>query len=216
VKRVRSSTINPALAGVLSLAAVARAAEDTWTYKADIPTRGAGWADASWTEDLRGRRGPEQRIGHRRQRKCTIHRPMRGPSWRIFHPHVLSWTCAFNGKIYVFGGAPDAWSASDKSVLSMTRKQRMDQKVRYALRHRRRRHRRRRRYHSLIGGGPIISAPPVSTVMPTTPLPNRGLRKPICRQHVLSLRLCRRWKYLCDGRIQPELGDVCLQGRRGL
>ena len=104
-------------AGVLTLAAVAPATEDTWTYKADIPTArswvggcvlgekiyiiGGGRSDSSTTSAVE----MYDPANDTWTRKADI------PSARCYHA-----TCALNGKIYTFGGAPGVWSSGDRAV----------------------------------------------------------------------------------------------------
>ena len=105
------------LTGVLSFALVAPATEDTWTYKADIPTTRT-WVGGCVLD------GKIYVIGGARSDSSAtavveMYDPLLDtwtimanmPSARCYHA-----TCTFKGKIYVFGGAPGVWSTADKAV----------------------------------------------------------------------------------------------------
>jgi L-ascorbate metabolism protein UlaG (beta-lactamase superfamily)/N-acetylneuraminic acid mutarotase len=102
---------------VLSFVVATAATEDTWTYKADIPTArtwfggcvldgkiyiiGGGRSDSSATSAVE----MYDPVTDMWTKMANI------PSARCY-----SASCTFNGKIYVFGGGPGVWSSADKSV----------------------------------------------------------------------------------------------------
>jgi predicted secreted protein len=111
-------TILVALVLALGLATVSPAAEDTWTYKADIPTA-RGFTSGCVVD------GEIYVIGG-----FPTHYSVT-PAVEMYDPATDTWTrmanmpsgrcahatCTFDGKIYVFGGvSPDGYSSAKKNV----------------------------------------------------------------------------------------------------
>jgi N-acetylneuraminic acid mutarotase len=117
MKWFQSSKISLVFIIVLGFAVVAPATEDTWTYKADIPTTRT-WVGGCVLN------GKIYVIGGARSDSSAtstveVYDPLLDtwtkmaniPSVRCYHA-----TCTFDGKIYVFGGGPGVWSPADRSV----------------------------------------------------------------------------------------------------
>jgi N-acetylneuraminic acid mutarotase len=99
------------------VAGLSHALEDTWTYKADIPTART-WMGGCVLD------GKIYVIGGGRSDSSAT------SAVEMYDPLVNMWTsladipsarcypsaCIFNGKIYVFGGGPGVWSSADKKV----------------------------------------------------------------------------------------------------
>jgi N-acetylneuraminic acid mutarotase len=113
----QSSKISLALIGVFCFAVMASATEDTWTYKADIPTTRT-WVGGCVLD------GKIYVIGGARSDSSAtsvveMYDPLLDtwtmmanmPSARCYHA-----TCTFKGKIYVFGGSPGVFSSAERSI----------------------------------------------------------------------------------------------------
>jgi predicted secreted protein/N-acetylneuraminic acid mutarotase len=104
------------LSGLLGRTSMSLAAEDTWTYKADMPTArvftggcvldgkiyvigGAPSQSATSAVDM------YDPIADTWTRMANM------PSARCYHA-----TCTFDGDVYVFGGTPGVWSSANKNV----------------------------------------------------------------------------------------------------
>jgi len=117
-ERIMKKTISLVLVLTLYLASVSLAVEDTWTYKADIPTART-WVGGCVLD------GKIYIIGGARSASSvtsvvevydpivdTWTRLANMPSARCFHA-----ACTFGGKIYVFGGiSPGVFSTAKKNV----------------------------------------------------------------------------------------------------
>ncbi len=180
MKWLQSSKIRLALTGVLCFAVAASATEDTWTYKADIPTTRT-WVGGCVLD------GKIYVIGGARSDSSAtstveVYDPLLDtwtkmanmPSARCYHA-----TCTFKGKIYVFGGSPGGvWSSADKSVFlydpqtgTWTQKADMPYAIAgggIAV---------VENMIYLMGGATNVSNPPISTVMAYDPMTESWTQK---------------------------------------
>jgi len=179
MKWLSSSNIRLVLTGVLSFAVMAPAAEDAWTYKADMPTART-WVGGCVLD------GKIYVIGGGRSDSSAT------SAVEMYDPLVDTWTkmadipsarcypatCTFKGKIYVFGGSPGVWSSALKSVFlydpqtgAWTQKTDMPYAIGtcgIAV---------VENMIYLMGGTMSVSSPPVSTVMAYDPMTESWTRK---------------------------------------
>jgi L-ascorbate metabolism protein UlaG (beta-lactamase superfamily)/N-acetylneuraminic acid mutarotase len=167
------------LSGLLGRTGTSLAADDTWTYKADIPTART-WVGGCVLD------GKIYVIGGGRSDSSAT------SVVEVYDPLVNTWTkmanmpsarcypvvCTFNGKIYVFGGSSGVWSSAFKSVFLYdpqtgvwTQKADMPYAIGasgIAV---------VENMIYLMGGAPSASAPGVSTVMAYDPIAESWTRK---------------------------------------
>ncbi len=192
------------LSGFLSRAGISLAAEDTWTYKANMPTARTFVSGSVVDEKIYvigGAPSPSSLTSAVEMYDPTVDKWTRManmPSARCGHA-----TCTFDGKIYVFGGtSPDMWSTAKKNVYvydpqtdTWTQKADMPHAnafcgivvvddIIY-----------------LIGGCPIESSPPVSTVMAYNPITESWTQKADMPTARTSLSAC-----VLDGKIYATGG----------